>query len=207
MHLLYALIALMLVGVLALSSMRMSTQSEQRMISNEIMTQVTGLADEVFDHADAYWFDERTNEQRVTIQPPIFPIIQASQTSDLTSPSAVPGIGSDGWSGCTDAIYAPDANTGQMRLQNAARPQSCDDLDDLHGLRLDMDRGGLTYRVDVSVEYVEPLNPTNPSASQTFAKRLSLRIVTEDYQIAGNPLEVEMSRVFTYDRVTQSATP
>ena len=203
MHLLYALIALMLVGVLALSSMRMSTQSEQRMISNEIMTQVTGLADEVLDHADAYWFDEATNEQKAVHQPPIFPIIDASETSSLTAPSAVPGLGSDGWSGCTDAIYTPDANTGQMRLQNSARPQSCDDLDDLHGLQLDMDRGGLTYRVDISVEYVDPLNPATPSATQTFAKRLSLRIVTEDYEVAGNPLEVEMSRVFSYDRVTQ----
>lgn len=203
MHLLYALIALMLVGVLALSSMRMSTYSEQRMISNEIMTQVTGLADEVFDHADAYWFDEATNEQKAVYQPPIFPIIGASETSSLTAPSAVPGLGSDGWSGCTDAIYAPDANTGQLRLQNSARPQSCDDLDDLHGLQLDMDRGGLTYRVGISVEYVDPLNPATPSATQTFAKRLALRIVTEDYEVAGNPLEVEMSRVFGYDRVTQ----
>jgi len=200
MHLLYSLIGLMLVGVLALSAMRMSAHSEQRMISNEIMTQVTGLADEVFDHAGAYWFDEQTNEQNEPHQPPIFPIV--TTTSSLTSPSAVPGLGVDGWSGCTAAIYTPDANTGQLRLQNSARPETCDDLDDLHGLQLDMDRNGLTYRVDVSVTYVDPLDPSTTSSTPTWAKRVSLRITTADYQVAGNPLEVTMSRVFSYRRVT-----
>lgn len=200
MHLLYSLIGLMLVGVLALSAMRMSTHSEQRMISNEIMTQVTGIADEVFDHAGAYWFDEKVDESDYYQQPPIFPII--TTTSSLTSPSAVPGMGVDGWSGCTSAIYAPDANTGQLRLQNSARPETCDDLDDLHGLRIDMDRNGLTYRVDVSVTYVDPLDPSTTSSAPTWAKRVSLRITTTDYQIAGNPLEVTMSRVYSYQRVT-----
>lgn len=202
MHLLYSLIALMLVGVLALNSMRTATHAEQRILSNEIMTQVTGVADEVFDHAAGYWFDHAVDESRSAIQPPIFPLIEAHQTNLLTATSAVPGATVDGWGGCTDAIYAQDTNMGQRRLQNTARPLTCDDVDDLHGLSIEMERDGLTYDVAVAVEYVLPTDPTVVSSSPTFAKRLTLTITSADYEIGGSPLEVVLSRAFMYDRVT-----
>ncbi|PEN11379.1 hypothetical protein CRI94_15180 [Longibacter salinarum] len=202
MHLLYSLISVMLVGVLALSAMRMSAQSEQRMLSNEIMTQVTGVADEVFDHADDYWFDERVNESNWHIQPPIFPIITTSQTGELTSTTAAPSTGIDGWGGCSAAIYTDDINMGKKRIQNPTRPETCDDVDDLHGLQLDIERDGLRYAIDVAVEYVDPNNPTVATASKTFAKRINLTISLADYQFGSNPLQVEMSRIFTYERIT-----
>lgn len=205
MHLLYSLISVMLVGVLALSAMQMSAHSEQRIIANEITTQVTGVADEVFDHAGAYWYDEAVNESNSHRQPPIFPVITSA--SGLTPVTHAPGMGSDGWGGCTAAIYDTDANMGKRRLQNSARPVTCDDLDDMHGLELDMDRDGLTYTVNVAVEYVDPYAPTSTSSSQTFAKRMTLTIATNDYLIGGDPLEVEMSRVYTYKRITATPSP
>ena len=90
MHLIYTLLAMLLVGILSLSVLRTSASSEQRMVTNEIMTQVTGVADEVFDHASDYWFDERVHEGKWPIQPPIFPIITSAQLSELTAEPGEP---------------------------------------------------------------------------------------------------------------------
>jgi len=202
MHITYTILSLLLLGIFALTMMRTSVQTQQRMISNEVITQVTGVAEEVFDHADGYWFDERVDESDHHQQPPIFPIIQASETGQLTSPSATPSSGTDGWGGCTDTIYLMDPNMGQRRLQNTARPETCDDLDDLHGLTLDVDRDGLIYEVEVEVEYVDPVAPSTVSATPTFAKAVRLTITTPQYRMGDDPLEVQFSRVFPYTRVT-----
>lgn len=204
MHLIYTVIAMMLVGLLALSQFRTTAHSQQRMVSNEILTQVTGVADEVFEHASSYWFDERVDENDWPIQPPIFPIITESETDELTALGTAPGTSTDGWGGCTTAIHQTDANMNQRRLINTVRPETCDDVDDLHGLTLDIVHGDLTYQVDIEVGYVDPSDLTQSVTSQTFAKEMSLTITTPNYVMAGAPLEVELSQVFTYDRLTTS---
>lgn len=204
MHLIYTLLAMLLVGILSLSLLRTSASSEQRMVTNEIMTQVTGVADEVFEHAAGYWFDERVDEGDYPIQPPIFPIITSAQINELTAETDVSaGPTDDGWGGCATSVYSQDTNMGQNRLQNTARPETCDDLDDLHGLTLDMERDGLSYQVEVEVAYVDPLSPTAPTGgTKTFAKAMQLTITTPDFVIGGDPLEVVFVQVFTYDRIT-----
>ena len=65
-----------------------------------------------------------------------------------------------------------------------------------------MNRDGLTYQIEVEVAYVDPLAPTVQTGSPTFAKEVRLTITTPDFVIGNNPLEVELSQVYTYNRIT-----
>lgn len=202
MHLIYTLTAMLLVGLLALSQFRTAANSQQRMVANEVLTQVTGVSDEVFEHAVGYWFDERVDEDDWPLQPPTFPIITESQVDELTATSTTPGATTDGWGGCTAAIYTLDANMKQNRLTNTSRPETCDDLDDLHGLTLQMEREKMLYEVDFAVRYVDPTDLTQTVSGPTFAKALTLTITTPNYVVGNDPLEITMSQVFTYSRLT-----
>ncbi len=202
MHLIYTLTATLLVGLLALSTFRTTANTQQRMVANEILTQVAGVSDEVFEHAAGYWFDERVDENDWPLQPPTFPIITESQVDELTGTGTSPGATTDGWGGCTAAIYTLDANMKQNRLTNTTRPETCDDLDDLHGLTLEMEREQMIYEVDFAVGYVTPTNLTQSVTGPTFAKALTLTITTPNYVIGNDPLEITMSQVFTYPRLT-----
>ena len=180
MHLLYALLAMLLVALFSLNMQRGIHATEQQMIVNEVATQLTGVGVDVLEHIERTPFDENTDESK---QVPLeYPVITG--TGQLT-----PDGGAQ-WGGCTSL---------------ALSDPSCDDIDDFDGVSVDVDVDGLVYTVEVAVQYVSPATtPATlaPSGAQTYAKEVTLTISNPYLLLGGTPLQVELKRVFTYNRHT-----
>ncbi|NNF04186.1 MAG: hypothetical protein HKN17_06945 [Rhodothermales bacterium] len=56
------------------------------------------------------------------------------------------------------------------------------------------------YTIEISVQYVNPSNPSQASTSKTVAKEVTVTITSPLITIGGNPFEIKMSRVATYNR-------
>jgi hypothetical protein len=80
----------------------------------------------------------------------------------------------------------------------------CEDLDDFDEMVITRKHDGFDYRVTITVRYVDPLNPTTYTGSQTFAKEVLVEVENPYLQIgpSGDPIKVPFYRVFAYDKAT-----
>ena len=174
---LYGLIALALVSMLALNLQRGTTNTQQRQIVNEVATQVTGVAGEVFDHIarDSVFFDKYVLDTRF-----LFP-----KCGRTTSPS----------------VFTPKAS-----FVPAPRYATSRYVEGFDSMQVTIDRADIEYVVDIAVDYVDPVTLA-PSATPTFAKEVTLTISSPllFLKTPSNPVEVTMRRVLEYDRVTKDA--
>jgi hypothetical protein len=175
---LYGLIALALVSMLALNMQRGTTNTQQRQIFNEVATQITGVASEVFDHIarDAVYFDKYVYDTRT-----VFPTCGRTTTPSVFT---------------AEASFVPAADYASSLY-----------IEGFHGMTgVPIDRDDLSYLVDITVRYVDPVTLA-PSAVQTFAKEVTLTISSPLLFLStpANPVEVTMRRVFEYDMVTKAA--
>lgn len=175
---LYGLIALALVSMLTLNMHRSTTNTQQRQIFNEVVTQVTGVGAEVFDHIarenvyfDKYVFDTRS----------IFPTCGRTTSPDVFTP---------------EASFVPAASYATSRYI-----EGFDGMTDVA-----VDRDDIQFLVDIDVRYVDP-GTLVPSATPTYAKEVTLTISSPllFLRTPTNPVEVTMSRVIEYDMVTEEA--
>jgi len=174
---LYALLALVLLSMVSLNAQRGTTNTQQRQIFNEVSTQVTGVASEVFDHLDrpGVYFDKYIFDTRST-----FPTCGRVTTSSVLT---------------AEAAFVPSTYATSSYLEGF------DGLTDVVVMREDIE-----YLVDVAVRYVDPVTLA-PSAMQTFAKEVTLTISSPllFLRTPSNPVTVTMRRVFEYDMVTKAS--
>jgi len=174
---LYGLIALALVSMLALNLQRGTTNTQQRQIFNEVATQVTGVAGEVFDHIarDSVFFDKYVYDTRF-----LFPTCGRTTSS---------------------AVFTPKAAFVLAASYAASRY-----VEGFDGMQVTIDREDIEYVVDIAVDYVDPVTLA-PSATPTFAKEVTLTISSPllFLRTPDSPVEVTMRRVLEYDRVTKDA--
>ena len=80
----------------------------------------------------------------------------------------------------------------------------CIVMNDLHGKTIAREIHGLTYEIEVELEYLDNATPPAVSASPTFHKRARLTITSQDLTVSGTnlPLEVELTRRYHYPRAT-----
>jgi hypothetical protein len=177
MHLIYAILAILLVGLFSMNMHRSMHHTQNSMVVNEVVTQLTGAGYDVLDLIGRQPFDENTDESKQT--PLTYPVI--GNTGQLT-PKADFG-------GCTAL---------------AVWTSGCDDLDDFDGLTIEVDVDGFQYETSIAVGYVDPLDPDSPSGGNSYAKEVTLTISNPYLLIGGQPMEVDLSRVYTYNRHTSS---
>jgi hypothetical protein len=179
----YGILALVLVSMLALNMQRGSMQTQQRQALNEVGMQITGVAEEVFDHIgrEAVAFDRFVDSTRA-----IAPVCGRTETPRaFTDPFRFAAVA------CSGAGY-----------------ESCPYIEGFHGMTdLPFERDGLPFEVDVEVAYVDPRTfaPLSPPA-RSFAKEVTLTVSSPLLYLdtPSTPLEVRLSRVYKYDTVTES---
>jgi hypothetical protein len=174
--LIYAILAILLLMFLGLNMTRGQLRTQDKMVVNEVATELSGVAYSVLDFIGRRPFDERTDESKIT-PPIVYPVI--TSTSQLT----------------------PAANFGGCTSMALVAVQ-CDDVDDYHLLTGSTTVGGLTYSYAISVRYVNPANPSQAAGSQTYAKEVSVTVQNPYLTMNGAPLPVVMRRVFSYNRHT-----
>ncbi len=176
MHLIFAVLSIMLVGLFSMNLHRSMHQSQNRMVVNEVVTALTGAGYDVLELIGRLPFDENTDESKK--DPLEYPVI--TSTNQLT-PAAEFG-------GCT-----------ALALSNPA----CDDIDDFHGIpTFTVTADGLEYEIDIVVQYVNPDSPDTPAGGNSYAKEVALTITNPYLRVGDQPLQVNVRRVFTYNRHT-----
>ena len=179
MHLLYALIAVMLVGLFSMHMLRGIRDVQTDMWQNEVLTQVTGVGLDVLEHIVRQPFDESTDESKQ--DPLIYPVINSPVM--LTAEAFFGGCGNS------------------LDYVNPA----CDDIDDFDGTEINAEVEGLPYTITVNVQYVNPNAPaTSTGGVKSLAKEVELTITTPLLQAGGQPIQMTMSRVATYNRHLQA---
>ena len=174
MHLLYALIAVMLVGLFSMHMHRGIGGVQTDMWQNEVLTQVSGVGLNILENIVRRPFDENTDESKK--DPLTYPVIN----------SAVMLTAETSFGGCTSLEYVNP---------------TCDDVDDFDGLSVDAQVEGLAYTITVNVQYVDPNAPaTSTGGVKSLAKEVELTITTPLLQTGGQPIQMTMSRVTTYNR-------
>ena len=80
----------------------------------------------------------------------------------------------------------------------------CEDIDDYDGMVIKREYDGFEYTVTITVRYVDPLNPTIYTGSQTFAKEILVEITNPYIYVgsSGNPITVPFRRIYSYQKAT-----
>ena len=174
-QIIYSILGLSIAVLFATSLNRSVHTGEQGIVSNEVLTQMLGVGQDVLEDVGrrALPFDSKTDES--TLPTPIdYPVVHSA--AELT-----PALS---FGGCTSFT-------------------SCGDLDDFHGMpSFQRVSNGITYDVTIEVRYVQEANPELAAAAQTFAKEVNVLVSSQSIQVGNNPLTVGYSRVFTYDKAT-----
>ncbi len=171
----YGLIAMAIVALVGLTMQRSINGNQQRIVVNEVATDLSGVAVEVLEHIGSKAFDARTDTNKVTVFPAV------TSASQLTSPTDATE-----WGACTNY-------------------QLCEDIDDFDGMMLTRNRDGLEYQITIDVEYVDPDNPDTPSGkSYAKAVEVAVSNPYMKVGSSNTPLTVNMYRVFTYQRSTKT---
>lgn len=169
----YGLIAMGIVALLGLTMQRSINGNQQRIVVNEVATDLSGVAIEVLEHVGSKAYDAKTDTNKVTTFPAV------TTYYELTDPS-------DGlqWGACNNYLL-------------------CDDVDDFDGMMMTWTKDGLVYDIAIDVEYVDPDNPdvaTGKSFAKSVEVAVTnpyMKIGSSN-----TPLTINMYRVFTYQRST-----
>jgi hypothetical protein len=173
-QLIYSVLGLF-VAVLFSTSLNSAVRVNQnRTFTNEVLSQMLGIGEDILSDVGrrSLPFDEAVDEERYD-GPIQYPLVHVAW--ELTPASS--------FGGCNV-------------------PANCLDLDDFHGMLQQRTVEGLDYVAEISVTYVDETNPEIESATQTFAKKVSVTISSEAVHVRGEPLSVTYSRVFAYERAT-----
>jgi len=174
-QLIYSILALSVTVLFSVSLNRVFNTNTEKTYTNEVLSQMIGVGQDVLEEVGRRGlpFDEAVDEARY-VGPIRYPLVHAA--FELTPASAFGMCDS----GCTDPL----------------------DLDDYDGMTFYRTVDSLDYIATVSVQYVDELDPTKVSATQTFAKLVTVEVSSEAIAISGEPLTIDYSRVFTYERST-----
>ena len=169
----YGLIAMAIVALIGLTMQRSINGNQQRIVVNEVATDLSGVAIEIIEHIGTKAFDAKTDTNKVTT----FPAVTSHY--ELTDPS-------DGleWGGCTNYLL-------------------CEDVDDFDGMMFTWTKNELIYDVTIDVIYVDPDNPDVASGkSFAKSVEVAVTNPYMKIGSSNTPLTINMYRVFTYQRST-----
>lgn len=174
-QLIYSVLALSVTVLFSVSLNRVFSTNTQKTYTNEVLSQMIGVGQDILEEVGrrALPFDEAVDEARYEGDIR-YPLVHAA--FELT-PASQFGMCD---SGCTDQL----------------------DLDDYDGMTFYRTVDSLDYEARVSVQYVDENDPTQISSTQTFAKLVTVEVTSDAIAIGGEPLTVDYSRVFTYERST-----
>lgn len=187
-QLIYIVLAMLLVMLLMMNTQRGVNRTARDQTLNEVQTQLTGVATEVLErigrtHFDRYAASRYDAANPETHKPYCGRIAEGQETAALTAP-------------------ADFGTTGVVCGSFAACPY----IEGFHGLDTTVTRGDFVFHIDsIRVEYVDPDHFASASASQTFAKRVSVTVENPFLYLGDDPANtfaLTMSRVFTYGCVT-----
>lgn len=173
MQLISTILAALLVGLFSIHMSRGIREVQNDMWQNETLTQVTGVGQDILEHIVRRPFDENTDESKKN--PLVYPVITSA------------------------VMLTADASFGGCTGLDLVTP-TCDDIDDFDGLTVTRTIDNIPFQVLIAVQYVNPDDPSEASASKTVAKEVSLTITTPFIKVGGNNLEMKLSRVATYNR-------
>jgi hypothetical protein len=173
-QLIYSVLGLTIAVLFATTLNTSIFSNSQRTYTNEVLTQMLGIGEDVIEDVGRRGlpFDEAVDEERYVGQI-LYPLVHVAW--ELTPESS--------FGGCV--VY-----------------EACLDLDDFDGMILQRTVEGLEYEAEISVAYVDELDPTVETVAQTFAKKVSVAISSTAITVGGEPLRIEYSRVFAYERST-----
>ncbi|ARA94474.1 MAG: hypothetical protein D6685_06285 [Bacteroidetes bacterium] len=183
MQTLLSLASLVMVMAFAMNLYRSTATTEQRLMVGEIATHLVSAADDVMAYLSTRPFDANatpTDSNPLPVRSP----------ADLTPPADF------GTSGCT-------LSYDETRR---AYQDTCQALEDYDGQTFDLPWAGMTFRVEIDVDYVDPAAPTTPVASPTYAKLVTVRVTRPGlyFGTPDNEAVVPLSRVFVYPYATPS---
>lgn len=181
-QLIYAISALGIVAVIAVSMQSSTHANEQAVYANEVLTQLVSIGRDVVDDIarQDLPFDETVDPDRL---PPSATYPYVHEAWQLTD------IGATDWGGCSDFA-------------------ECKDIDDFDGMDppLEGERNGLKYTASIKVQYVDLANPNNvltgTGSDKSFAKEIIVTVETSAIQVKGEPISATYSQVITYPRIT-----
>ncbi len=170
----YSILGLSIAMLFSMSLNRSIYSNTHRTYTNEVLSQMLGIGEDVLEDVGrrSLAFDEAVDEARY-VGPIQYPLVHVAW--ELTPQSS--------FGGCL--VYA-----------------ACLDLDDFHGMVLTRSVEGLEYEAEISVIYVDELDPMIETGSQTFSKKVTVTVSSSAIVIGDKPLSVHYSRVFSYERST-----
>jgi hypothetical protein len=184
-QLIYAVSALGIVAVMALSMQRSSNAGERSVYTNEVLTQLVTIGRDIVDEiaGQDLPFDEAVDPERLP--------------SSATYPYVVDPAGLT-----LESEFGVDSG-------GCAAAGTCRDIDDFHYREGDDPitgtRNELEYSAYVTVRYVQLENaneaPTD-FGGRSFAKEIVVTVESEAIQIEGEPISARYNRVITYPRIT-----
>lgn len=187
---LLALFALSLAALIGFNQQRVTSQSYQTMIENEVELASSGTLMHVMEMIAARSFDEESTPLRIHQRQ------RVPQDSTEFSISSAFGAADRGSQGCN--------------LMRPGRTPACDDVDDLNGLRnervyLPLASGdSLGFDLDVNVFYVRGQDLETPSSGQTRHKKVVVTARSINLAQTDNNIVV-LERVVSYDPVKAEA--
>ena len=169
----YAVLALAIIGFLTLFLGRSQQTVYHQMYQNEMLTQVSGVANELMEDIGAHPFDFYTED---------------GQGWDEENPPMLDGITADG---------GPEWGNSCTMFVNC----DIDDFDNPDVGTFERVRNGIEFDITTEVGYVNEDDPTLDSGVRTWMKEVTLTISSPQIYKQNNPdslIEVTMSRVFSY---------
>lgn len=204
---LLVLLALSLTALLSFGQQRITIQSHEVRVRDEMSVAGSGMLMQVMEMIAARSFDEETTPQRINAQQVMPTLADLTASSDFGLLEPTPGIPGNGNAyGIGNGEGGPVGGGGvpiDCDLLDPWRTPLCNDIDDLHGIEwqrveVPLSNGtSLPFEVSVSVSYVNELDPSIPSADPTFSKLVVLRARTPVLPRVEELIRLE--RVITYD--------
>lgn len=181
-QLIYAISALAIAMVFAVSMQSSSNSGEGAVYRNEVLTQLVTIGRDIVDEIarQDLPFDEQVDPSRIP-QPATYPYVHFPV--NLT----------------------PEADFGNPGCYAL---NSCLDLDDFHSPDdpITGEHNGLEYSATIAVRYVDVADPTQPAPEEdsgmSFAKEIVVTVATDAIQVNGEAIAAEYRRVMTYPRIT-----
>ncbi len=184
---LLALFALALSSLLVLNQQRLTTQSRERMISDEVELAASGLSSDIMEMVGARSFDEKSTPAAVLARQRV-----PADGNDFTT-SANLGSNDRGTAGCN-------------LLQPLQTPE-CDDVDDVGGLSwqsvdVELAHGRtLPFEARTEVMYVTDPGSETPSSVRTRHKRVTLTLRSRFLRSGAANGYITTTRVISYDPI------
>lgn len=179
----YALLAIMLIGLVTLSFSRGIHSNEQEMMLNELASEMTSVGSEILNEVGRYPYD------------PVALVVTTDHvlnTRGALRLESTFGTGSTcnpntQYSGCLfiNDFHGKTATRVRQRIYN--------------GVTHD-----ITYTVEsIVVRYVSESTPHTPTGTKTFAKEVVVTVSCPLVYLGSpdTPLKVQMSRVYTYPNI------